>query len=641
MIVKLCISGPALEILCEKHSNLKSSYHSILKKWVPPRCWFGTMASSEISHSFEHVKVAMLVSVLFFQSCITPPAQQTELRPPNIVLILADDQGWGDLSINGNENLSTPSLDNLGRQGVVFDRFYVSPVCSPTRAEMLTGRYHPRCGVYSTSAGGERLDLDEVTIAQVLQENGYRTAAFGKWHNGMQYPYHPNGRGFEEFYGFCSGHWGNYFSPMLELNGAITKGKGFIIDDLTDHAIDFIEENRDQSFFAYLPYNTPHSPMQVPEKFWKKFANEDLKMKYSDPMREDELHTRAALAMCENIDWNVGRLVRKLDRLSLLENTLVIYLSDNGPNGWRWNGDMKGRKGSTDEGGVRSPLMMMWKDKIKPGTRVQHIASAVDLFPTLTGLTDINYESEKPFDGKNLSPVIFNPDTTWEDRLVFSHWNKRVSVRSQQFLLDHENRLFDMNSDPGQKQDISGTLPAVADKLILEKEVWEALVLSELPDEDQRPFLVGHPDFQHTQLPARDGSAHGNIERSNRFPNCTYFRNWSSVDDSISWEIEVVDSGEFSVVLYYTCPEDDLGSSFDLIFKNDTLKGSINEAHDPPETGMEHDRHPRQESYVKDFKPLHLGIIHLDKGPGSLVIKATNVPGSQVMDLRLLMLERV
>jgi arylsulfatase A-like enzyme len=160
--------------------------------------------------------------------------------PPNVVIILTDDQGWGDLSHNGNTNLSTPHIDSLARDGARFERFFVCPVCSPTRAEFLTGRYHPRGGVWSTSTGGERLDLDEKTIGDTFQAAGYATGAFGKWHNGSQFPYHPNARGFTEFYGFCSGHWAEYFDPPLEHNGKPVRGKGFIADDLTERAIDFI-----------------------------------------------------------------------------------------------------------------------------------------------------------------------------------------------------------------------------------------------------------------------------------------------------------------------------------------------------------------------------------------------------------------
>ena len=170
---------------------------------------------------------------------------------PNIVIFLADDQGWGDLSLNGNHNLQTPHIDSLARDGAMLDRFYVCPVCSPTRAEFLTGRYHPRGSVFSTSAGGERLDLDERTVGDVFRDAGYATGAFGKWHNGMQYPYHPNGRGFDEYYGFCSGHWGDYFSPPLEKNGQLVRGQGFIIDDFTNQAMAFIENFTGGSFAGF------------------------------------------------------------------------------------------------------------------------------------------------------------------------------------------------------------------------------------------------------------------------------------------------------------------------------------------------------------------------------------------------------
>ncbi len=167
-------------------------------------------------------------------------------------------------------------------------------------------------GVYSTSEGGERIDPDETTIADVFKASGYATAAFGKWHSGMQHPYHPNARGFDEYYGFCSGHWGHYFSPMLEHNGKIVTGKGFIIDDLTDHAIDFIESNQDHPFFLYIPYNTPHGPMQVPDEYWDRLKDAPLDKRHRDPEKEDVMFTRAALAMCENIDYNVGRIMDKL-----------------------------------------------------------------------------------------------------------------------------------------------------------------------------------------------------------------------------------------------------------------------------------------------------------------------------------------
>ncbi len=188
----------------------------------------------------------LLAIALIVAGCNLRPHEKGR---PNVIVILSDDQGWGDLSFNGNTNLATPNIDQLAAGGASFANFFVSPVCSPTRAELLTGRYHPRGGVYSTSAGGERLDLDETTIAEVFKSAGYATAAFGKWHNGMQAPYHPNARGFDEYYGFCSGHWGNYFDPMLEHNGRLVKGKGFIIDDLTDHALEFIEDHKDHPFF--------------------------------------------------------------------------------------------------------------------------------------------------------------------------------------------------------------------------------------------------------------------------------------------------------------------------------------------------------------------------------------------------------
>lgn len=564
---------------------------------------------------------------------------QSAATKPNIIVILTDDQGWGDLSVNGNTNLHTPNIDALAKTGARFSHFFVSPVCSPTRAEFLTGRYHPRGGVYSTSAGGERMDLDEQTIAQVFKSAGYTTAAYGKWHNGMQHPYHPNARGFDDFYGFCSGHWGDYFNTQLEHNGELVKGNGFIIDDLTDKAIGFIDKNKEKPFFLYLPYNTPHSPMQVPDRWWNKFKDKNLEMRYGEG--EDVQFTRAALAMCENIDWNVGRVMDKLKELRLEENTIVLYFHDNGPNSWRWNSGMKGRKGSTDEGGVRSPLFIRWPGKIEPGKNIASISAAIDLLPTLTDLAGIDHAPKKPLDGMSLKPLLLEKQPPWPDRMIFSHWNENVSVRTQRYRLDHQGMLFDMQRDPGQRQNIANQMVPVAETLLMEVQRWRQQVLHELPEEDTRPFPIGHPGARYTQMPARDGKAHGNIKRSNRFPNSSFFTNWIAVDDKITWDAEVVESGNFEVVLYYTCPREEAGSTFELSFGESKLTGKIAEGFDPPLRGMENDRVPRTESYVKDFKALNLGVIHFEKGKGELTLKATGIPGSQVMDFRLLMFERV
>lgn len=579
--------------------------------------------------------------LLLHLSCTSPTVlEEDAFDPPNIVIILADDQGWGDLSMNGNPIVQTPQLDSLGRHGLIFDRFFVNPVCSPTRAALLTGRYAVRGGVYSTSAGGERLDLDETTFAQYLQQAGYRTGAFGKWHNGMQAPYHPNTRGFEEFYGYCSGHWGSYFDAMLEHNGAIVSSEGYLTDVLTERAMEFIEDHQKEPFLVYLPLNTPHSPMQVPDRWWQKFADLDLpRHRYQD--KENPDHTRAAYAMAENIDWNVGRVATKLRELELDKNTIFIYFSDNGPNGWRWNGGMEGVKGHTNEGGVRSPFIWYWPQEVTRGRLVSQITSVTDLFPTLLDLTEVEYKGQKPLDGLSLRPLITSDNSAWPDRLLVNHWGDRTSIRSQQYRLDHEDRLFDMLADPGQTTDLSDALPEVSTRLKTEKENWQQQILSELPAEDNRSFTIGHPDVIYNQLPARDGIAHGHIQRSNRWPNCSFYTNWEATTDSISWEVEVLEDGDFEVMLYYTCKAENKGATMTLDAGNSNVSVTIQDPYDPPLRGMEHDRYLRGESYVKDFKPISMGKLSLKRGMITLRLKALDIPGNQAIDFRMLMLKRL
>jgi arylsulfatase A-like enzyme len=557
---------------------------------------------------------------------------------PNVLVILADDQGWGDLGVHGNTNVRTPHIDSLARDGALFERFFVCPVCSPTRAEFLTGRYHPRGGVRDVSKGGERLDLDERTVAEVFRAAGYATGAFGKWHNGAQYPYHPRGRGFDEFYGFCSGHWGDYFDPPLEHNGELVRGDGYITDDLTGHALAFMKANRGRPFFCYVPFNTPHTPLQVPDRFFDRLRDADVELRYGGREREDVPATRAVLAMCENIDWNVGRLLEGLDALGLADDTIVLYFSDNGPNTWRWNGGMRGRKGSTDEGGVRSPLLVRWPGHVPAGTKVRRVSGAIDLLPTLAELAGVPVPADRPLDGVSAARALLGRGDDAPDRVLFSHWAGQVSARTPKYRLDAKGRLYDMEADPGQTRDVARERPEVAGPLGESVARWKAEMLPGL-GKDDRPFPVGYPEFPVTWLPARDGIPHGQIRRSSAAPNCSFFTNWTGPDDFIAWDVEVATAGRYEAVVYYTCAPEDVGASLVLDWEGSRVTARVTEAHDPPLRGAEHDRFPRAgESLVKDFKPLRLGELELKPGRGPLTIRAAEIPGKRVIDLRTLRL---
>jgi arylsulfatase A-like enzyme len=562
-------------------------------------------------------------------------AAAQEVARPNVVVVLADDQGWGDLSYNGNTSLHTPRIDSLAREGAAFDRFYVCAVCAPTRAEFVTGRYHPRGGVRGVSTGQERLNPDEKTIAHAFKAAGYATAAIGKWHNGSQWPYHPLARGFDEYYGFTSGHWGEYFDPPLEHNGKPVRGRGYVTDDFTDRALAFIDANRDRPFFCYVAYNTPHSPFAVPEAYWNRFKDKPIEQRASEGEENLDI-TRCVLAMCENIDDNVGRVLKRLDELQLAENTIVVYFSDNGPNSWRWNGGMKGRKGSVDEGGVRAPCFVRWPARIKPGTVVHPIAGAIDLLPTLAALTGIEPVGTQPLDGRDISPLLLGREVDWPERMIFSLQNKQLSVRTQQYRLDPRGALFDMTVDPGQRRDIAAERPEVANSLRKAAAAWRAEVLDpEKQSPDKRPYPVGYPEFPMTPLPARDGVPHGTVRRSSSAPNCSYFVNWTSVDDRLVWDVAVQTTGHYEVTIDYTCPQTDAGATVELSFGESRLTGKVEPAWDPPlYTNQDTLPRPPAESTMKEFRPLRLGTVRLEAGRGPLALRAVDIPGKTVMDLR-------
>lgn len=587
-----------------------------------------------------------------------------QAAPPNLVVFLADDAGWGDYSSTGNTQLATPHIDSIAKKGVSLDRFYVCPVCAPTRAEFLTGRYHPRTGVRGVSTGQERLDLDEKTLADALKAAGYATGAFGKWHNGSQWPYHPMARGFDTYFGHTAGHWGEYFDAPVEDEGRMVRTEGYIVDVCTDQALAFIDDHRDGPFFCFVPFTTPHSPWTAKEEDWARFKDLPISQRATAAELEVDDETRCALAMVENQDWNVGRILTKLQELGLEENTLVLYFSDNGPNSHRWNGGMKGKKGQTDEGGVRSICYLKWPASLPAGHTVTEIAGAIDLLPTLASLAGVEPVGDKPLDGLDLSPLLRKEDTAWPDRMIFSTWSSNIGVRTQTHRLDNTGRLFDMVADPAQTTPVNDQEPELTAKLTEAVAAWRREMYGKdavapgppaakgaaAPGKgqkggkgakgrnntvDPRPIPVGYREVPITMLPARDGEPRGTVERSSSAPNCSYFVNWTRSEDSLVWLLDVKTSGRYEVTIDYTCPVRDAGSTVELSFGDARLSGKVGPAWDPPlYTNQDTLPRPPAESTMKEFRTLALGEVELEAGEGPLVLRATEIPGRSVMDLR-------
>lgn len=586
----------------------------------------------------------LVFGVFFLLACALVSAGAVEPRKPNIVVLLADDAGWGDYGHSGNRQVRTPNIDSLAERGVSLERFYVCPVCSPTRAEFLTGRYHPRGGVRGVSEGAERLNLDEKTLADAFLAAGYATGAFGKWHNGSQWPYHPMARGFEEYFGHSAGHWGEYFDAPLEDMGRMVRSKGYIVDVCTDRALGFIERNKERPFLCYVPFTTPHSPWAAPEKDWQRFKDRPIEQTATDPAEENLDQTRCALAMVENQDWNVGRILQKLREHRLEENTIVVYFSDNGPNSARWNGGSKGIKGKTDEGGVHSVCYVRWPARLPAGHTVEQISGAIDLLPTLAGLAAVPRVGDKPLDGRDLSPLLLNQKTEWPQRMIFSLWAGNVSVRTQTHRLDSAGRLYDMDADPGQTTPCNTREQGLAEQLAAAVKGWRQemfgnagmLVTKQKKGEvDPRPIPVGYRAFPITMLPARDGEPRGGLKRSSAAPNCSYFVNWTSLEDSMVWRLSVHTKGRYSVAVDYTCPVQDAGATVELAFESSRLRGKVGPGWDPPlYTNQDTIARGHGESQMKEFRTLELGEIQLEAQEGLLTLRALEIPGKNVMDVR-------
>ena len=448
----------------------------------------------------------VLVSCLSFSpQAVADPAFG---KQPNIILIITDDQGYYDLSGHGNPHLATPNLDQLRDDSLRFTRFQVSPTCAPTRSAIMSGRAPFYVGVTHTILERERMKLGVPTMPEMLRDAGYTTGIFGKWHLGDQDPYRPDQRGFDEVFihgaggigqsyaGSCGDAPGNkYFDPAILHNNTFEKTEGFCTDIFFNQAMEWMGTQKGKKpFFAYITTNAPHGPFIAPDSYKKKFI--DAGMSSS---------TVGFYGMIENIDDNVGRLTKQLADWGIEDDTLLIFMTDNGPSASNYNGDHKGKKGSVDEGGTRVPSFWRWPGVLKAGTDVNNMANHYDILPTFAEIAEGTPKQQDQLQGRSLVPLLKNADAPWKDRFRVFHkgrWGKGAAeesrdngfaVRNQRFRLVGRNTLYDMEQDPSQKNNVIDEHPELAKKMNAAYDQWYDGALPNMVNEDAP--LTGHNTF--------------------------------------------------------------------------------------------------------------------------------------------------
>jgi arylsulfatase A-like enzyme len=398
-------------------------------------------------------------------------------KHPNVVLVMTDDQGYGDLGCHGNPVIQTPNLDRLYTQSIRLTDFHVGPTCSPTRAALMTGHYCNRTGVWHTIMGRSLLRKDEITVADIFSEGGYRTGIFGKWHLGDNYPFRPQDRGFGEVLIHGGGgvgqgpdYWGNdYFDDTYFHNGRPEKFQGYCTDIWFDGAMKFIETNKKRPFFCYIPTNTPHGPYNVADKYSKPYRDKGV------PKSQANFY-----GMITNIDENMGRLMNRLKELGLEKNTILIFMTDNGTSG-SYSGGMRGKKGSEYEGGHRVPCFIRWPDGVLTGgIDVDRLTAHIDLLPTLIELCGLKKPHGIKFDGDSIVQLLRREDRSWPERILITDsqriehpekWRKSA-VMSDHWRLINGKELYDIKADPIQKNDIADNNPQTVQKLREAYEDW-------------------------------------------------------------------------------------------------------------------------------------------------------------------------
>ena len=443
----------------------------------------------------------------------------------------------------GNSIIQTPNIDAMASRSAAMSNFYVCPVCTPTRASLMTGRYHYRTRAFDTYLGRAMMEPEEVTAAEILAEAGYATGIFGKWHLGDCYPMRPMDQGFQESLVHRGGGLAQpsepkennrrYTDAILYRNGQQVESTGYCTDVYFDAAMKFIETaaGKEQSFFTYIPTNAPHSPYHdVPEALRQQYMKTDLaSIMVNQPKGSKNLakqtDTLARIAaMITNIDENVGRLFAKLDTLELTENTIVIFLVDNGPNTRRFVGPYRGSKGGVHEGSVRSPLWVHWPARLRAGQTAEQISAHIDVLPTILDACDI--ESEIAFDGRSLLPLLEGEETNWEDRTIATQWHRgdepvryhHFMIRDSRWKLLNNSKpsdeqltgppayeLYDLLADPGEKNNLVEEEPEVFARLKGAYDKWFDDVSSTREDNYAPPrIVVGTEHETETVLTRQD-----------------------------------------------------------------------------------------------------------------------------------------
>ena len=478
------------------------------------------------------------------------PAQ--EAAPPNVVIVITDDQGYGDLSCMGNPVLKTPNLDDLYRDSVRLSNYHVSPTCSPTRAAFQTGHWTNRTGVWHTIMGRSMLRENEITIGQMFKDAGYATGMFGKWHLGDNYPFRPEDRGYTEVLRHGGGgvgqtpdYWDNaYFDGSYWHNGRPVPVKGFCSDVFFDYAKQFIKDQKKagKPFLAYISTNAPHGPMHSPEK-------------YSQPYSEQPKNVANFFGMIANIDDNVGKLRRFLDQQGLSDNTIFIFTTDNGTSsgGKVFNAGMRGQKGSEYDGGHRVPFFAHWpQGKLTGGWDIEPVTAHVDVLPTLLDLCHVDKHPDVRFDGVSIAPLLRSEkEMEWGDRILVTDsqrvkdpikWRKSA-VMTDRWRLVNGKQLFDMQNDPGQKKDVAAENPQVVKRLTDFYDNW----WNELEPTFSQPsqIYLGHPAENPARLTSHDWITTGttpwnqaNVRRALNGPANTGY-----------WNVKVAAAGPYTIEL--------------------------------------------------------------------------------------------